>query len=447
MKKGAILIIDDESAFLRLSSKWLEEKGFSVETAGDAGTALFAFKTGRFDLVLLDLSLPPSSTPEEGLSLLGSFGAVPVVVLTGHGERELALKAVGSGAWDFLHKPVDPDMLEVVIERALVKRNLEEEVSMLRRTLASGPSDPTGIVGNSRPIRELRNLVRRIAPSSINVMIMGPSGTGKESVARAMHALSPRRDKPFMPVHCGAIPSELLESELFGHTKGAFTGADKDKLGLIEAANNGVLFLDEAGEMPPSMQVKLLRFLQDGTYLPVGGRIEKKADVRIISATNRDLDKMIAEGTFREDLYYRLKGIVIRTRPLKDHMEDLPLLAMRFLKHAADGAPRRLPNGVMAWLMKQPWNGNVRELKNIIESATALSTGKDITIEDVQMAMHGTISEEKITDERLGSQIDALEKKLILAALEETGRNHSETARRLGVSRAGLLKKMKRLDI
>ncbi len=267
---------------------------------------------------------------------------MPVIVLTAHAEHELALRAVAAGAWDFLAKPVEPELFRFAVSRALHKAALERELTQLKAARAGAD----GIAGVSPATLRLKELIRRAGPADIAVMILGPSGTGKELVARALHDASARRAGPFVPVHCGAIPGELLESELFGHLKGSFTGAHQDRLGLLAAADGGTLFLDETGDMPPAMQVKLLRFLQEGTYTPVGGREARTADVRVISATNRDLEALAATGGFREDLFYRLKGMVLRTLPLAERREDIAPLAVRFL----DEAEPRLRFPPMAWL-------------------------------------------------------------------------------------------------
>lgn len=444
--KATILIVDDEAAFQRICSKWLKEQGHNVFSAADPEETSKLLKLHKFDLILLDLALPPSFEPEEGLRLLDICPAVPVIVLTGHGNRELSLHAIEQGAWDFITKPVDPDMLKIVVERALQKQRLSEEVMSLRLQVSY---ENLGIIGTSKPTKELLHLIRRIAPSDINVMILGPSGTGKELVAGAIHKLSSRNSKPFVPLHCGAIPAELLESELFGHMKGSFTGADKDKPGILDAANGGTLFMDEIGEMPHNMQVKLLRFLQEGTFTPVGGREVRRADLRIITATHCDLEEMVKKGSFREDLYYRLKGMIVRTPSLKERIDDIPILANSFLQRFSPGKIKRFTAQTMDWLLKQPWKGNVRELENLIECTIALSGERpDITLEDVQTAMYGTpVKEAFTTGQSLDEQVSTLEKRLIIASLEETGHNHSQVAKRLGISRPGLLKKMTRLGL
>jgi DNA-binding NtrC family response regulator len=452
MTAGQILIVDDEEPFRRLCRRWLEQSGHHVSTAADPDEALSLFSQKAIDLVLLDLVMPPTHTPEAGLSLIAQFRPAPVIVLTGHAQHELALRAVGEGAWDFLGKPVEPEMLSFVIARALERAVLLRELNDLKIQL--GASD-FGLVGRSAAMANLRDLIRRIGPSDLSVIILGPSGTGKELVARGLHAASKRGRAPFVAVHCGAIPAELLESELFGHLKGSFTGADRDRPGLVQAANGGVLFLDEIGEMPPPMQVKLLRFLQDGTFLPVGGRTPGKADVRIVSATHRDLGAMVAEGTFREDLFYRLKGLVIRTPSLAHRREDIPLLSEVFLRRFADGRTLHFDAAAAAWLREQPWPGNIRELQSFVQTCVALSDpaamaiGRDV----IELVATGETPQPTSApagldgDGTLPGRVATLERELIAAALDSSGGNHSQAARILGVSRVGLLKKMDRLGL
>ncbi len=446
MSKSLILLADDEPAFLRLAGAWLSAQGYDVVTAENAGQALERFSAQpRPDLVLLDLVMPPERAPEAGLALLSPFASVPVIVLTAHAEHELALRAVAAGAWDFLAKPVEPELLRFAVSRALHKAALERELDQLKAARAG----TDGIAGVSPAMLRLKKLIRRAGPADIAVMILGPSGTGKELVARALHDASARRAGPFVPVHCGAIPDELLESELFGHLKGSFTGAHQDRLGLLAAADGGTLFLDETGDMPPAMQVKLLRFLQEGTYTPVGGREPRTADVRVISATNRDLEALAATGGFREDLFYRLKGMVLRTAPLAERREDIAPLATRFLKDAGPSL-RFSPDG-LAWLAGQDWPGNVRELKAVVACAAALicPAGNGIIgPEELTFARYGDGEAPDAAGRgRLAEAVNKLERRMIAAALAASGNNRSEAARELGLSRAGLLKMMTRLKM
>ena len=397
-----------------------------------------------------------SRTPEAGLELVPAFAAAaPVVVLTAHADHELALRAAELGAWDFLAKPADPDLLRFVVDRAVRQARLHRELHALRE--GAGAADDLGLVGRSEAVERLRGMVRRLGPTAVSVVVLGPTGTGKELVARALHATSGRRGGPFVPVHCGALPAELLESELFGHPKGSFTGAHRDQGGVVEAAHRGTLFLDKVGEMPPPMQVKLLRFLQEGTYAPVGARGElRRADVRVVAATHRDLDAMVAEGSFREDLYYRLKGFVLRTPALAERRGDIPLLAAVFLRRAAPRA--RFAPEAHAWLAARDWPGNVRELRALAETAAALAGPGEAAVVDaalLRFAGGDADAEEAVASPSgagsplgtLDAAIADLERRMLRDALEATGGNQSEAARRLGVSRVGLVKKLARLGL
>jgi DNA-binding NtrC family response regulator len=479
-KTGRILLVDDEPAFLRLAGAWLEKLGWSVTTASSATEAREAFVRERPDVAVVDLVMPPERTPEAGLGVLPMFAGVPVIVLTAHADHELALRAVAAGAWDFLAKPVEPELLRFVVSRALAKSALERELTRLRAL----QTVEDGMIGASPAILRLKEMIRRVGPADLPVMILGPSGSGKELVAQALHAASPRRSGPFVAVHCGAIPGELLESELFGHLKGSFTGAHQDRAGLLATADGGSLFLDEVGETPPSMQVKLLRFLQEGTYAPVGAREPRKADVRVISATHRELDRelpeLAAKGVFREDFFYRLKGVILRTPALNERREDIAPLAVHFLETEGAGQrtgkgqdarketgrrPRISPEG-LAWLAAQPWPGNVRELRAVIVCAVALA-GADgagvIGPDELAFARSGempqaeretaadsetALGREEPPEERsLPEAVADLERRMISEALAATGNNHSAASRRLGISRVGLLKMMTRLGL
>ncbi|ARN82873.1 hypothetical protein MCBRY_001548 [Methylocystis bryophila] len=445
MSGETILIVDDEAAFLRVAGAFLSGEGYRVVTAMDDASARRAFAEAKPDLVLLDLVMPPARTPEAGLSLVAPFASAIVIVLTAHGDHEFALRAISAGAWDFLAKPVEPELLRFALSRALAKRSLEHEVARLK-----SERNQTGdaLIGASPAMTRLKEMIRRIGAAEIPVIVLGPTGSGKERVAQALHRASARRDRPLVPIHCGAIPAELLESELFGHLRGSFTGAHTDRAGLVASANGGTLFLDEIGEMPVAMQVKLLRFLQEGIYMPVGAREPRHADARIICATHRELEAMIAAGTFREDLYYRLRGVILRAPPLEARREDIPVLAAHFLATAVKKRKLKFSPEALAWLSAQPWPGNVRELKATVECAAALTDPSHpaISIEDLSFAGRGRASPEA-SDETLPEATAKLERRMIGAALVATDNNHSAAARRLGVSRVGLLKMMTRLGL
>lgn len=447
---SGILLADDEPAFQRLTGAWLRGLGHDVRVVGDGDAARAAFAEAPADLVLLDLAMPPHHDPEAGLALIASFAPAPVIVLTGHADHALALKAIDAGAWDLLAKPVDPDILRIVVARAMERAGLARELAALKAR-DTGAED-MGLIGTTPVMAALRDLIRRIAPTRLPVLVLGPSGTGKELVARAVHCASPRADRKLVPVHCGAIPPELLESELFGHLKGSFTGATSDRPGLIETAAGGTLFLDEIGEMPAPMQVKLLRFLADGSFQPVGAREPRIADVRIVAATHRDLAACVADGSFREDLYYRLKGVVLRTPSLDERPSDVSLLASIFLRRASDGTGQFTPDA-LDWLAKRRWPGNVRELRAAVECAAALAprsaTGVDVGAADLAFAIGDAVADLPTvgTPQTLEEEIAALEYRRITEALVLTGHNHTHTARNLGLSRVGLLKKLDRMGL
>lgn len=469
--RSKILLIDDEVAFCELCALWLEQAGYQVACAHDAASGLALFKDANsnephqkgFDLVIHDLSLPPTFRPEESLENLKYYD-VPVLVLTAHSDRALALKAIEYGAWDFINKPIDPDLLQLIIQRALEKHSLLKQIKTLENELVQQdelPSIPTfGLIGKSSAIESIRELIQRISKTQVPVLIQGPSGTGKEIIAHAIHNNSERNPHKLVSVHCGAIPAELLESELFGCKKGAFTGADSDRKGLLASADQGTLFLDEIGEMPLSMQVKLLRVLQDGSYYPVGSRKLENLNARLVCATNRDLAKEVEQGHFREDLYYRIKGLTISTSSLKNRKEDIGILIDHFLirynhQHKTNIS---LNKEVCCWFMNTPWPGNVRELKNTLESAAAICLSDQLSLQEIALIRgHDAIKDIQNTsdfnanlgtsEKTLEQHVSELEINLITQALTKFQGNKTHTAQALGITRQGLINKIKRYNL
>ncbi|NHH99950.1 MULTISPECIES: sigma-54-dependent transcriptional regulator [Oceanimonas] len=453
MTMARIVVIDDEPAFRTLSAQWLRSEGYEVHTGADLDELRALLGRVDADLILLDLSLPPLFDPHHTLAALPEFTDRPVIILTGHGERELALEALRQGAWDLLAKPMDPDLLAVVIRRAITKHQLVRELNSLKTRM--GRQHPIStLIGASPAMNTIRALVGRIAPTDVRVLVTGPSGTGKEVISRAIHDLSTRADGPFISVHCGAIPAELLESELFGHTKGAFTGADRNKDGLLKLADGGTLFLDEIGDMPLAMQVKLLRVLQEGSFYPVGGRTLETINVRVISATNASLPDRVASGEFREDLFYRIKGVTIETRPLDERPEDIPLLVSHFLELQAQGCgqpPLHPDSAAFHWFIQRRWPGNVRELKSTLDSVAAIAQGGIITLDDIALlypdAREQAPARPQPAGDTLDAQVRALEIALITDALTRHDNNRTHAAQALGLSRQGLLKKIERYGL
>ncbi|RDL45732.1 sigma-54-dependent Fis family transcriptional regulator [Marinomonas piezotolerans] len=459
---GYLLLVDDEPAFRELAGSWLTHQGFTVRAVGSVQEAVDAKAThGSPDLVLLDLSLPPFFDPQKTLMSMSEFHDSPVIIITGHAERELSLAAVSQGAWDFIAKPVDPDMLAVVVKRALSKTRLERELKRLKSAATQlGAQTYIGISDNTQKIRAL---IERIAPTDVRVLVTGPSGTGKEVISKAIHDASGRSNGPFISVHCGAIPSELLESELFGYEKGAFTGAERDKQGLLKLADGGTLFLDEVGEMPAPMQVKLLRVLQEGSYYPVGGRTLQTIDVRVVSATNADLAELVKAGTFREDLYYRIKGVNIETQALDQRKEDIPILLHAFMRSLEQhqGRSLTLAPAALSWFRARVWPGNVRELKNTLESISAICVDGQITLDEISLLnfqdaeVEPTLPQIELNEASvqadfnltLEQQVQALELRLINQAMAKTGGNKTQAAKLLGLSRQGLIKKVERYGL
>ena len=436
-----ILIIDDEPSIRTTLSGILEDEGHRTATceSGEEGIAQFA--RDEFDLILLDLWLPGI----DGLSVLERLrtaGAPPVIVISGHGSVDSAVRATRLGAYDFLEKPLSLDRVLLTVNHALSDRRLREQVRDLKRHLTLEEI----LIGESEPMQRLEQQIRSAAASHSRVLITGENGSGKEIVARTLHRLSPRSEQPFVDVNCAAIPEELIESELFGHRKGAFTGAIDDRKGKFELADGGTLFLDEVGDMSLKTQAKVLRVLQEQTFQRVGGQQTIRVDVRVIAATNKELESEIANGNFRSDLYYRLNVIPIQVPPLRTRGNDVVLLAEHFLRRfAAETAqPRKkLSSGAAAKLKAYHWPGNVRELRNVAERLAILLPVDTVEAEDIHLGARADAQPAEIAANLpLKEAREQFEKQYILERLREHGGNVSRTAESLGVERSNLYRKM-----
>jgi two-component system, NtrC family, response regulator len=387
--KPCLLIVEDDPG-LQKQLRWCFED-YEVVIAATRSAAIAALRRHEPAVVLQDLGLPPDATGvSEGMAtlkeIITSAPHTKVIVVTGNAERDNALRAVGAGAYDFCQKPLDVDVLKLIVERAFQIHNLELQNERLRSTQAPGSFE--GIVGSDATIQKLCRTIEKVAPADVAVLILGESGTGKELVARALHNLSPRRQKRFVAINCAAIPEQLLESELFGHEKGAFTGAARTTLGKFEIANGGTLFLDEIGDMPPALQAKLLRFLQQRVIERIGGREEIAVDVRVVCATNQDLQALIAAHRFRQDLYFRISEVTVRVPALRDRGADVVVIAYALLRQfaAVGGQSKRgFADDALAALQAHGWPGNVRELENKIKSALIVAEGPLITATDLEL--------------------------------------------------------------
>jgi two-component system nitrogen regulation response regulator NtrX len=449
MKPRRVLIVDDEPEIRRSLAGVLEDEGYLVEAADCGEACLEALPGGAFELVLLDIWLPGM----DGMEVLERIQAIPiaerpvVVVISGHGSIEAAVKATKLGAFDFLEKPLSIAKISVVVKNALSHRALSLENSQLKRDSAGD----SRIIGESVPMKALRQQLTLMAATNGRVLIFGESGTGKELVAHAIHALSSRAAEPFIEVNCAAIPEELIESELFGHIKGSFTGAHEDKIGKFQKADAGTLFLDEVGDMSLRTQAKVLRALEEQRFEPVGGPGSVQVDVRVVAATNKNLEEEIERGNFREDLFYRLNVIPFAVPPLRDRREDIPLLADYFLREfttAYGRKPKELTPEAYTVLSEYYWPGNVRELKNLIERIVILNPQVRVDARHIPLA--GTRKPQDRPLERFGSLQEvreAAERDYILRKLEETSGNVTRTAELLGLERSNLYRKMKALGI
>jgi DNA-binding NtrC family response regulator len=442
-----VLIADDEQGIRDSLKRLLEFESYSVMLATDGPSALDIIRDERVDLMLLDIKMPGMDGLEVLSRVHDDHPQLPVVIISGHGTIQTAVEATRLGAYDFIEKPIDADRILLVIRNGLEQRKLIEENISLRREFKRY----TEIVGEHREIMEILDTVGKVASTNARVLIMGENGTGKEMVARALHEMSLRAKEPFVEVNCAAIPDELIESELFGHEKGAFTGAVSRRVGKFELADGGTLFLDEVGDMSQNAQAKVLRVLQESVFERVGGTETMKVDVRVIAATNKDLLAASEGGGFREDLYYRLNVVPITVPPLRKRISDLPLLVDRFLQQTAEELgqpPKKMSKRAMEVLKEYSWPGNVRELKNLIERLIILAPGATIEVEDLpQMGPGKKVDDLFFDKESYGDFKDAMEKEFFERKLQLYGYNVSKTARKLGMQRSNLYKKLEKYDI
>ena len=446
--KAKILVIDDDTSLRRVLEYNLQEEGYEVQAASSGEEGLYLFRQTPPDLVIADMKMPGM----DGLMVLKSIKEISpealVIIITAFGTVDVAVEAMKTGAYDYITKPFNRDELKLTVKKALQYSGLAEENRRLKSEL-SDKADFRTIVGSSSKMEKVFDVIRKVADTEAAVLITGESGTGKELVARSIHANSSRRDAPFVAINCAAIPRDLLESELFGHMKGSFTGAVKDKIGKFQLAEGGTLFLDEIGELTIELQPKLLRALQEKEVEPVGGMKAQKLDVRVVSATNLNIDKAIADGTFREDLYYRLSVIPIHLPPLRERRDDIPLLIRYFCsKHGSDKVS--FDKDALETLVMYPWPGNVRELENTIERLLIMRNSDVISTEDLaekfreNTTTHGNAII-KLPDE--GYPLEQLEREVVVMALEKNHWNQTAAARFLRIPRHTLIYRLEKYGI
>jgi DNA-binding NtrC family response regulator len=453
-KRGSVLVIDDEWSIRDVLSSVLEAEGYLVDCAEDGAAGIEKLEAGAYDLVLTDLKMPNVSGMEVLRHLQKKNTGTLGLVATGFGSIESAVEALKTGAFDYITKPFHLEEIKTRINKAREFQSLWRENKSLRRQLITS-NQIDSLVGDSACMKQLRDLILSVADSDSTVLILGESGTGKELVARSTHFHSARAEKPLVPVNCGAIPEDLLESELFGHVRGAFTGATADRIGRFQLADGGTIFLDEIGDMSPKLQVKLLRVLQEQQMEPVGSTETRTVDVRVIAATNRDLEKDVEQGRFREDLYYRLNVIPVRAPPLRERREDIALLVAHFIERFSkkkDRRIRRFTEAAMERLIGYDWPGNVRELENLIERMTILNTNQEVDVEDLPEKIVGRSASVEpsapsaFPDDGIefNELIDRYERTLIERALEKAGGVKNKAAALLRIKRTTLVEKMKK---
>ncbi|MCR4308910.1 MAG: sigma-54 dependent transcriptional regulator [Deltaproteobacteria bacterium] len=450
---GRILFIDDDKAGREVALFNLRRAGYEITPAPDGQEGLSVFSPEKFDLVITDVKMPGISGIEVLRRIKKQAPEVPVLVITAFGNVETAVEAMKNGAYDFIGKPFQRDQLLLAVERALDRRRLATEVRELRIRVSGVERE---IVGSSNAMKRLLEIADRVSRTDAGILITGESGTGKEAIARRIHVHSHKAEGPFVAVNCAAIPGELLESELFGHAKGAFTGAVKDRLGRFRQAQGGTLFLDEIGEIPLPLQAKLLRALQEKVVDAVGGDAPISVDVRIVAATNKDLQSRIRDGSFREDLYYRLNVVEVHVPPLRERPEDVPALVLHFVGELAEGRDLTVPPRVMEELMRRPWPGNVRELKNACERMVILCDGNEVSLEDLP-APSDRLRPEKAPLLGNGGDLPSLppeglslvdlEKKVIESALRIKNGNMTQTAVFLRIPRHVLIYRLEKYGI
>lgn len=440
-----VLLVDDEINMAKTQAKILQRKGYVVETAGNGREALRLLDEAPFDVMITDLKMPVF----DGMQLLRAMNVkergCPVIVLTGHGTIESAVEAMRCGATDYLTKPCNPDELLLKVDKLLETKRLREEVEHLRREVRAYKKFGE-LIGQSPAMRQMYLLIAAVSENKSTVLVTGESGTGKELVARTIHRQGPWADHPFVAINCGAMSETLLDSQLFGHRRGAFTGAIADHNGVFQTANGGTLFLDEIAEIPVPLQVKFLRVIQEKEFTPLGTNRPIKVDVRIIAATNRDLDAEVRKGTFREDLFYRLNVVPIHLPPLRERREDIPLLIEHFIATFSTEykvEPKKVRPEALEQLVMYPWPGNIRELQNVIERMFALSRSNEITLADLPGPISG-FEEQPVNFHELVElpTLEDMEKSLIAAALRKSHGNKNEAARLLAIDRQRLYRKI-----
>jgi two-component system, NtrC family, nitrogen regulation response regulator NtrX len=446
-----ILVVDDEQGIRHVLTQLFEYEEHDVRAAGGGADALALYADFHPDVTFLDVKMARMDGLEVLTQLRELDPSAVVIMISGHGTIDTAVEATRRGAYDFLEKPLDTDRLLLVLRNALQQQGLLAENARLRGEIESRHE----IVGRSFALRQVLDRVEKVAPTDARVLVTGENGTGKELVARAIHRLSPRAERPFVEVNCAAIPSELIESELFGHMKGSFTGATEDRAGKFELADGGTLFLDEIGDMSLAAQAKVLRALQEGIVTRVGGAKPIRVDVRVLAATNKDLEEEIREGRFREDLFYRLNVIPLHVPPLRERREDIPMLVRHFVETAARAAnlkPRAFTDDAVDRLQRMDWQGNVRELRNTVERLLILAAGPVVGGDDIDLLVAGNTRGGGLSSDLLSCQTfsefkEAAERAFILQKLRENDWNVSETARLLDMPRSNLYKKIERYEL